>query len=33
MNSDAGEDKPAKQKATDPPKTAESSPGQESTSR
>ncbi|XP_016356066.1 dnaJ homolog subfamily C member 16-like [Sinocyclocheilus anshuiensis] len=30
--SDAGEDKPAKQKATDPPKTAESSPGQESTS-
>ncbi|RXN35407.1 dnaJ -like protein [Labeo rohita] len=30
--SDAGEDKPAKQKATDSPKTAESSPGQESTS-
>ncbi|XP_016331806.1 dnaJ homolog subfamily C member 16-like isoform X3 [Sinocyclocheilus anshuiensis] len=30
--SDAGEDKPAKQKATGSPKTAESSPGQESTS-
>uniref|UniRef100_A0A8C2IXQ6 DnaJ homolog subfamily C member 16 n=1 Tax=Cyprinus carpio TaxID=7962 RepID=A0A8C2IXQ6_CYPCA len=30
--SDAGEDKPAKQKATESPKTAESSPGQESTS-
>ncbi|RXN27118.1 inter-alpha-trypsin inhibitor heavy chain H3-like protein [Labeo rohita] len=32
MNSDAGEDKPVKQKATDSPRTAESSPGQESTS-
>ncbi|XP_059385066.1 dnaJ homolog subfamily C member 16-like isoform X2 [Carassius carassius] len=30
--SDAGEDKPAKQKATESPKTAESSPGQESAS-